>query len=557
MDQPLRDQIRYLELRLGECESQPELNREQIAAYREHLAIARQSRDALGYQATVEERGYELAIARAEWMDRYRAMGCVYRALGDFAKLQAARINYEAGLSATAAVDFAGHITDAKRRAAPIRIAAETSESAVPGLIAALLDWATEFDDDFKRDRQITVRSLWAMMRASDPRCTWQRMMQHPPYRHRIPLSDERLVLIGQWLRQTLGDALCDEPESPTVRTAPVAMQPAATQPAAMQTETMEAGSNASAAPPGAAASNREPGDLPARRIPTAAQIAAAYHQVHDTLDATDQSLATTRAVYERIFDIESRATSGPCFSRMMAEADLYCEMARVPWIARATGAIAHARPLAQAHVVAHHQRFIDLLQRASSQTGIEYEIEKQSQYLAVEHAWHDIVLRCATRPINAALFYELHSNDTYRRSVIASTEIACALFGTSLSAIIQSPGIMEFLAAMLEVYSGQSDPDSGRGVAAGEAGMAMGPLLRAILRDRAERGYPALATPGELCEHVLEIVDTLIPGSPSGAQATSEPALCMWGEPVRLEELHTIARAPPRPIVDLLAPII
>ncbi len=538
MDQALREQLRYLELRLAGCEVRPELNREQIAAYRLHIEIARESRDVVEYYAAVESRGLGFATARAEWLDRYHAMGALYRSLGDFGKLQAARISYETGVSAADAADFVGHLTRGKYRAAPLRIAAETSESMVSSLIITLLEWAVESDEDSKRDKRATVASHWGMIRSSDPRCTWERMTRHPPYRHRIPFSDPGMATLGELLRQAVGPALCDEPVIPPVRTEPPPMAPSA-----------DASSAQAGAVEGSQAS-REP-------VPTAARIARAYHEVYDALDASEPLLATTRQVYERIFDIEARADSGPCFVRMMAESDIYCELVRAPLIARARAAIAHAELVGQPHVVAHNRQFIELLERSASQTELEYEAERQSQYLAVEQAWHDIVLRSATRPIVAALFYDLYPGDNRRRAAIVSRDIACALFGASMATIIRSSRVVGFLSAMLACYGADYDPERGLGVEAGEAGMGMGPVLRDLMGHRAERGDPTIATGSELGDHVLEILESLGAAPAPTSEQPGGPMLYMWGQLLPISDLEAIARRPLRPDVDLCTPII
>src|SRR5690606_9225421 len=106
--------------------------------------------------------------------------------------------------------DFVPRVIAAKLESAALQRAAEASASALPSLFVALLDWATETAAGVRDELRGMVETFWRQLQEHDPGCTWQRVCEHPPYRHRIPFDDARLSIIGGWLRQAVGPELCD-----------------------------------------------------------------------------------------------------------------------------------------------------------------------------------------------------------------------------------------------------------------------------------------------------------------------------------------------------------
>ncbi|GAB4537242.1 MAG: hypothetical protein Tsb0020_51870 [Haliangiales bacterium] len=528
MDHALRDQIRYLALRSAACERQPALHREQLAAYAEQLAMARAAADLSEYDQALQRRGATLAVARAEWLDRYAAMRSLYRALGADALAESAQINYQAGQSAPGTSDFSAHIVAGKHRATPTRIAAESAAAAVPSLIAATLDWVTEPDPDFKADYHRAVVTLWATLRAHDPACTWQRVCEHRPYRDRVPFGDAGLALIGGWLRDVVGAAACDEPAAVSAL-ASASMPKSAPIPA----------------PATASGTALAPDAVPA--VPSAAEIARGYHLAYQAGVADDPAAADVRAVYEQIFALEAKAASGPALVAAMAERGLFCQLARAPHIAAAERAIVRAAALAQPHLAAHYRRFIERLAGCPSPTAIEYEVERHSQYLAVEGAWHDLVLRCVNDAVIRALTFDLDDCALHREGARNSHQLVCRLLGESPAEIIETSHVASFFDTMLALCRAPSDPDEVLGAAAGEAGMALRPRLRGALAARANAGRAPIADAAGLREVLVEIAGRL--GADAAPRPNAGPSLHMWGAAVGVDELAAVAQAPPRPI--------
>lgn len=188
---PAQEAIRYLELRLAECRTRPELHRHQIPAYEQELERFRAG-----------ESSDLFAVTRAESMDRYANLAAIHTALQDQGKLASDRLNLEAAEKATSHADFHQLVGKAAEEGAVQMRAAQGAASRVRDLFTTLLDYGVQANPEAKQARRATFLATWKQLQQEDPDASWERLTNYPPYRARIPFSDQQLALLQPWFME-------------------------------------------------------------------------------------------------------------------------------------------------------------------------------------------------------------------------------------------------------------------------------------------------------------------------------------------------------------------
>ena len=584
MDVRLQEQIRYLELRLAECTGRPELHRNQIEAYEAHLAMARSADSLATYYRSVLLGGATMAVARAEWLDRYRNAGAIYRTLSDAPMRKAAEHCHDAAASAKSD-DFLGAVAAAKSRSVPIQLAAETCRNALTRLLIAIMEWASEGSPAVARSRLSEVEAFWSILRENDPACTWQRICAHPPYRHRIPFADDRLPTIADWLSKALGPQWDAPSETASSLSSPRTREKPQEKPA----EPRDRHSVESAS--GEAAGIAEFTEIESM-IPTVEQVADPYRQAYLALDARDPSLQETRAVYERILAIADRVSDAQEFIRLLAEEDLYCRLARAPQLAIARGALAHCEPLAQPHAEYHYSQLIAALEACRSATEIEYELERANACYAVETAWNEVLLHYAIKAITATIAFSpeggREGDESRRRTVMASYDLVCDFFARDWDAVLRNPRVWSFFTSVIFVRGqrvlvppgARDEVSDDASTYLGEVGFAATEAFREAtlwrligeaqnsndpgaldsLHDRITRlpEEPVFDTPEAMRDHISDLFQQAtgrtvgLANDNVGTPSTNGDSLVLWGRTARLDDWAELARSPTRPSIDL-----
>ena len=534
MDEPLNEQIRYLELRLAECLARPLMHTRQIAAYRQQVALASAESTGLGYLRSMVETGTTMEITRAEWLDRYRNWAEIYRALGDEVRVGTAQANWQAAESAGAGPELMSALLHVKGQSSLREHASDANLSCLHSLVATLLEWRVVEAKPYRREYARTCTALWTTMQRNDPGCTWQRLCEYPPYRSRLPFARPQLRVLGSWLEQIVG---------------PMAHSSGAS-PVAESVERTSDGSNPSASsntvPP-------EPTEL-IMAVPSARQAASAYHLTYQSLDGTDPANHELCRLYQRIFELEAEAESGPAFLRAMAEADLYCQLARVPQLALSRRGLARSSGRSQPHAEHHFGALEQALLACRSPTEIEYEVERASRMFAVEVTWNDILLAFLARPVAAICSYVAEPDELRRNVVVASYRVVEELFGRGWQGMWAVPRLWDMFC---KVWFAESRPSavadpSQWGGHLGELGTAMvarvreAALQRVMEKSAFETPEDMLAYLGQGLRWALGVeIET-----PLGVGTDRD--LILWGQPVDLEQLHVRLRAPGRPMIEL-----
>lgn len=559
MDRPLRDQIRYLELRLAECSARPALHAEQIRAYQAQLALARQSDTGIEYLERLMRSGTVMAVVRAEWIDRARNQACIHRALGSQERARAAEIALEAAHHAPADMDFLAHVIPAQIRAAACVQAAEASERLLPGLMLALLEWQVAPEGPARAAFAADVATIWASMRAHDPACTWRRVCEYPPYRLRLPFDGPRLAWLGERLRHVVGADACDSPLA------------------------NPAGEHVLAEHEPPAAASQSSGAAAVIAVPTAEHAAAGYRAAREALDPTAPHAAEMAALYERVAELERAAEDGPAFLRAMAEEDMYTRLARTPPLCAARAGLARAQGRGQPHAVHHFRALEQALLACQSPADVDHEVERAQAMYAVESAWCQILLSYASRVIAAVARYLAEPDARAAHQVEASHQVLRTCLGVDWDGLFANPWIAELWQHVWfeRARTLAADPSGSLGAAAGEVGAALiGALREAALarviersaqvaaadpkraeeRLRALRSQPVFQTAAELRAYLDQGFITALGGRAAAPDPRPRPRpapdprprFLLWGEEIQPHALLDRLGRPARPAVAL-----
>jgi len=201
----LEESIRYLELRLAECQARPELHQNQIAAYQYFLEMGRASSDGDDYTRRIRETGNMFQLARAESMDRNHNLVRIHQTMQDDRKVNGDLVGYHAARDSQSHEDFNNRMTAAASTAQQWTQAGMQSVGQVRSLFCDLVDWALESKPEVKPSKLATLQHSWGMLRQADPECTWEKLCSFPPYRQRIPFDDARLAQLGVWFKEAIG----------------------------------------------------------------------------------------------------------------------------------------------------------------------------------------------------------------------------------------------------------------------------------------------------------------------------------------------------------------
>jgi hypothetical protein len=537
MDPALAEHIQYLEVRIADCDARPALHRHQGPALRYLVAAARAAADAPAYNAATGDL-YELA--RAEQLDRWHNAAAVQVALGEHRKAAAAMRLYDAGRAARSHADFHVRVATAHAEATALDTVADTARGTIVPIVVGLIDWQTRGVPELRAAALDQVRVFWDRLREHDAQAGWARLLQHRPYRLRLPFDAIGRELLRGWLADALGDAaLAGDPA-------------AAGDPAPPD---LDAAARAYAA---AVGREHQPAPLrPDQPPPPLEQVLAGYRAAADGEPTDDPGArAQVRAVYDQIFALADAAGSTPLFMLRLAESRLPARLASVRQLAETRAMLAHARPLSQPHAIFHHSTLAAALERARTATEVEHLIDWAGACFLIERDWSEIVLAAALRPLGAGADWALEPREDYREGVVAGAGAAVALLGRPAREILDSPRIADFFGRAMA-----PEIDGMRGARMGEAGLGAIQELRKLLVARAlawgqevaARGDaaalaagPPPPAEGEMRALALDVVDQALAGAQ--ADGGGERTLHYWDRVIALDDLMAYLLAPPRP---------
>ncbi len=194
-------QKRYLEARLKECASAPELNRHQIVEYKKYLQMLASSGDAAEYADKIAISGDMFSIGQAEQLDRYTNLIEVKRRFGDEIGAKGLEACLDAAKSATSHADLYDKMQAATKEASEAAGRAHQALNRVENFIGVLIAAHVRCKKD-RADANNAVKRAWADLKAADPAITWEKLTSYRPYRSIIIFDDARMAQLKKYFEE-------------------------------------------------------------------------------------------------------------------------------------------------------------------------------------------------------------------------------------------------------------------------------------------------------------------------------------------------------------------
>ena len=197
----LKESKGYLEARLKECETRPELNGSQIAEYKKYLDMVASSKDANEYADKIAFSGDMFSISQAEQLDRYNNMIRLKNAFGDTRSADAMKLCLDAAAASTSHTDLYQKMEAATLKSTELINAAARAREQVSTLIFTIVAFHVSCASKKAAAGQ-KVKSAWEELKRLDPGITWESMVAYKPYRSIIMFDDGRIEALHTWFKE-------------------------------------------------------------------------------------------------------------------------------------------------------------------------------------------------------------------------------------------------------------------------------------------------------------------------------------------------------------------
>ncbi len=199
----LNESKRYLEARLKECETKPELNRFQIAEYKKYLEMLSSSKDANDYSDKIAFSGDMFSISRAEQLDRYNNMSRLKNAFGDVKSSEAVKICLDAAAASKSHTDLYDKMQTATVKSNESMNVMQQARNQVSTLIQCLITYHICCKSK-KASAKKAVKDAWEGLKKLDPEITWDRMTAYPPFRSIMIFDENRMNVLKTWFKEVV-----------------------------------------------------------------------------------------------------------------------------------------------------------------------------------------------------------------------------------------------------------------------------------------------------------------------------------------------------------------
>ncbi len=199
----VNEQKRYLEARLAECESAPELNGSQIAEYRHYLDMLASSKDAAEYADKIASTGDMFSLSQAEQLDRYGNIRKIKILFGDEKGAAAEQVRIDAVKQSSGHADLYDALSGVSDRVNDIINMSRQAVEQVMNLFTALVFYRTACEAR-KSGKKADARAIWENLKSIDPDITFEKIISYGPYRAVLPFDDARLRKMEPWLSEVL-----------------------------------------------------------------------------------------------------------------------------------------------------------------------------------------------------------------------------------------------------------------------------------------------------------------------------------------------------------------
>lgn len=190
--------IAYLKARIREFETRPDLNRDQLREYKKYLAMATES--PAGYE---KDAGDMFSTMKSQETDRYRSRAEMYKKLNLMEDEEGARLLLEAAASSTGYGDIYVKLEKANDAARDLNKKRNMKIDRLMELMGAIIMMKTAIPKDLT-EKKALVREKWKTLKELVPDISWEVLSSSREYRQWLYYDDERMAVLGTWLREAL-----------------------------------------------------------------------------------------------------------------------------------------------------------------------------------------------------------------------------------------------------------------------------------------------------------------------------------------------------------------
>ncbi|MBN2159374.1 MAG: hypothetical protein JW807_08250 [Spirochaetes bacterium] len=233
--------------------------------------------------------------------------------------------------------------------------------------------------------------------------------------------------------------------------------------------------------------------------VPPASAAAAGYHLAYDQLP---KEMGKTRAVYERIFEIEKSSENALVFTRAMAEEGLFLKMSAVALLEKEEGLRENAERLSLPVMVNYHEKANEIIPTARSIAELEYRTGLEAEVSIYQNLWDTALLNTtATLLGNAIAGWMLTQSEDERQEVENSYRFIADFYGLDFDALFGVPRIRDHFEKI---------------------------VFESVKKDMAQKGTDS---PEALLASFKAVVDTCLKGrEPVATGPERNRKLVLWG---------------------------
>lgn len=176
--------------------------------------------------------------------------------------------------------------------------------------------------------------------------------------------------------------------------------------------------------------------------IPDVTTYALAYHKSFESIEGIDKK-PRTKAVYDRIFELEKSCEHTIEFIRHMAEERLFVKMSSEPSVEMFKPLIKESLDISQLAMSYHGEVMVEMYENARSVNEIEYEAELLTEQNRFELANEHMLLQDMYYPVAVPVSsYLMNPSEENRQKVVAGYTFVCQYFGINLEQLYAIPRV-------------------------------------------------------------------------------------------------------------------
>ncbi len=196
MSDEIKDAEKYLEARLAECSSRPELHKNTIAVYNSYLKVIRERPGDY-----IKEAGDMFAVMKAEQLDRNEDFALLYEKFSQVEKVKAYKTISEAVQNSSGYGDIYMKTGDARQATEALLNIEYKKRELLANLCRGITAWRVEIPAE-RGSIKANIIKHWNSLQELDPQLSWEKIKTQPGYRNSLYYNDGQFALIEKWFRE-------------------------------------------------------------------------------------------------------------------------------------------------------------------------------------------------------------------------------------------------------------------------------------------------------------------------------------------------------------------